>query len=295
MFNRLKKILGRFPGLKKAYSKFQWKKFVWSDWLNTKLKKEIQINTPYGFSLVARNYVANRMMLHGVFETEEVDLMKKYLQLCDRFIDIGANIGFYSCIARSMGRPVTAFEPQPHNLEYFYQNMLNNKWENTEIFPIGLSNRRDLLVLYGASGPSASLLKGWAGYSASTRQIIPVATLDSVLGDSYSDQRLLIKIDVEGAEFDVLQGAIKTLHRKPRPVWFMEICLSEFHPGEVNQNYLKTFDYFFEQGYEVRTANLAFSAVRREDVVRWIEQGHTDTGNFNYLFIPKDLSINESF
>ena len=105
-------------------------------------------------------------MLKGTFEQEELYIIKSYLNSSDVFIDVGANIGYYTCIARSMGKDVVAFEPQVQNLEYLYANLKNVMVGPTPKFiPIGLGCKPGLLTLYGASGPSASLVKGWAGYS----------------------------------------------------------------------------------------------------------------------------------
>ena len=82
----------------------QWKKHIYSDWLYTYIfKKTIQFATSFGFKMIARNYVANRMMTEGTFETEEVELIKSNILKSDVFVDVGANIGFYTCIARSLG------------------------------------------------------------------------------------------------------------------------------------------------------------------------------------------------
>jgi FkbM family methyltransferase len=288
MLTFIKNHLRRYPKFMKAYGALQWKKHIWSDWFNTCIsKKNIQFDTPFGFKLVARNYIANRMMMNGTFETEEVELIKKNLADADVFVDVGANIGLYTCIARSLGKYVVAIEPQPQNLCCLYANLNNNNWQNTEVFPLGLSNKPDLLMLYGASGPSASLVSGWAGYSNRFKRVIPVNTLDTLLGDRFLDKKLFIKIDVEGAEYDVLRGALKTICISPRPTWFIEICLNEFHPGEINPNYESTFDLFWQNGYEVRLASKAYSLVTPNDIKSWVVNKHSENNNFNYLFIPK--------
>jgi FkbM family methyltransferase len=226
-------------------------------------------------------------MMAGIFEMEEVELIKSILKNSDVFVDVGANIGLYTCIARSLGKQAIAVEPQSQNLECLYSNLKNNNWNDTEVFPLGLSNKPDLLTLYGASGPSASLLSGWAGYSTHFKRIIPVNTLDTLLGQRFDGKKLFIKIDVEGAEYNVLLGALKTLILSPRPTWFIEICLSEFHPGAINPDYEATFDLFWKHGYEVRTANKEFSLVTPGDIKKWVANKRSTINNFNYLFIPK--------
>lgn len=288
MLTFIKHHLRRYPKIKKAYHSLHWKKHICSDWLNTYIfKKTIQYDRRFGFKMLSRNYIANRMMMNGTFETEEVELIQKNLSDADVFVDVGANIGFYTCIARSLGKYVIAIEPQPQNLFCLYANLNNNNWQDTEVFPLGLSNKPDLLTLYGASGPSASLVSGWAGFSNKFKRIIPVSTLDTLLSDRFSGQKLLIKIDVEGAEYNVLRGALNTLSLSPRPTWFIEICLNEFHPGEVNPNYEATFDLFWKHGYEVRTANKEVTLVTPKDIKSWVANRCSNTNNFNYIFIPK--------
>ena len=288
MFAFIKHHLRRYPIIKKVYRSIHWKKHIYSDWLNTYIfKNTIQWDTPFGFTMIARNYIANRMMINGTFETEEVDLIKKNLSAADVFVDVGANIGFYTCIACSLGKQVIAIEPQRQNLECLYANLNNNNWQNAEVFPLGLSNRPGLSILYGASGPSASLVSGWGGFPKRFQRVIPVNTLDTLLGNRFSGKKLFIKIDVEGAEYNVIRGAIKTLSLSPRPTWLIEICLNEFHPGDMNPNYEDTFELFWQHGYEVRIANKEVTMVTPNDIKSWVARKCSTNNTFNYLFIPK--------
>jgi len=284
----IKKHFKKYPKLLEIYDAIMWKKHIFSDFCNTYIfKSKHEITTPFGFSLVSRNYIANRMMLRGTFETDEVAIIKSHLKGADVFIDVGANIGYYTCLARSLSKYVVAFEPQPQNLECLYASLNRNGWSDTEIFPLGLSHSPGLLTLYGASGPSASLVKGWAGYPDRFKKVIPVNTMDNLLCNRFEGKKLFIKIDVEGAEYDVLKGAIKTLTMSPHPTWFIEVCLSEFHPGKLNPNYAATFNLFWMHGYEARLANKKNQLVTDIDIKKWIADKQSNVSEFNYLFIPK--------
>jgi FkbM family methyltransferase len=208
------------------------------------------------------------------------------------FVDVGANLGYYTCLALSYGKPVIAFEPQGQNLRCLFQNVIANGWQDAvEIYPVALSAKPGLLTLYGASGPSASLIQDWAGYSKRHRQLVPVSTLDSVLASRPLNQRLLIKIDVEGAEYQVLSGGHATLARKLKPIWLLEVCLHEFHPQGMNPDYLKIFQLFWNQGYQAFTAAKKPTLVTPGDVDLWISNRRTDSGTFNYLFVgPEDAA-----
>ncbi len=291
MLKALKKFLRRYPGLFAALVRIRqsvnWQLYMFGDWRDTYLPhSRNEMLTRMGFKLVSGSYMANRQMLTGTFEPEETAIIQQHLRDAQIFVDVGANIGMYTCLARSLGKYAIAVEPQPRNLDYLYVNLITNNWADTEVYPLGLNDQPGLVTLYGASGPSASLISGWAGYSKRFRQLIPVTTLDALLGERFSGRKLLIKIDVEGAEYAVLRGAEKTIQMSPHPTWMIEVCLNEFHPGGINPNYAATFEMFWRNGYEARTADRRNLLVRPDAVSRWISAGRNDTGTFNYLFTP---------
>jgi len=288
MIDYLKKKIKKIPGSINCYEKLLWKRHLMSDLINTIFRSKITFKTPFGFELSARNFVAHRAMAAWQFELEENNILKKMLLDSDVFIDIGANIGLYTCLAQSLGKHTVSFEPQPINLEFLFTNLTNNGWHHAEIFPIGLSDTRGMATLYGASGPSASLIGGWAEYSKKYRQTIALNTLDSVIGGRFQGDKLLIKIDVEGAEYNVLRGAMETLRKRtPRPQWFVEICLGEFHPGRMNAHYADIFNMFWDAGYTAYSVGKEEREVERSDIGAWINCRKTPDGNFNYFFVAK--------
>ncbi len=277
----------RFPALSRVSRAIRWRRHLASDWAAVALFRGTrEVETPLGFRLRAGRAEANRMMQDGRFEPEETMVLQQHLKVADVFVDVGANVGLYTCLARQMGKHVVACEPQELNLECLYSNLRSNGWADIEVFPLGLADRPGLASLYGASGPSASLVSGWAGYSRRYAQTIALSTLDILVGGRFEGKKLLIKIDVEGAEFGVLQGAGQVMRRQPSPTWMVEVCLTEFHPTGMNPYFLETFERFWDLGYEARLANQSGRVVTREDVRRWADAKKTDDGVFNYLFAP---------
>jgi len=283
----LKRLIGRSSTLETNLKKLDWKIYIGKDWWGTRVwKKTTEVTTPLGFKLISGFHPAYKLMRAGKFEVAETALISEFLGQVDLFVDVGANLGYYTCLALQKGKPVVAFEPQQQNLQCLLQNLMVNNWqENVEVYPVALSDKAGLLTLYGASGPSASLIKNWAGYSPRYQQIVPVTTLDAVLGSRFSNQQLLIKIDVEGAEIGVLKGALQNVARSPRPIWLVEICLHEYHPDNANPNYLHTFELFWNGGYQAYTAAQEPKLVTPDDVNRWVTEGHCDSGVFNYVFV----------
>jgi len=245
-----------------------------AEWEWCRMKPE---STPFGFRLAG-----NRSMQNGQFEPEETRLIRSHLPDCDVFVDVGANIGFYSCLARSVNKHVVAIEPVVHNQRILYRNLELNGWPDVEVWPIAVAAVPGMINIYGG-GTAASIIEGWSGISANHRQVVPVSTLDTLLGTRYDSKRLLIKIDVEGAEFDVLRGAERTLRSQPRPVWLVETTLSLHHPG-INSHFCDVFDLFWTHGYEAVTADADQRVVTDSDVRRWLKTGVCDFGTYNWIF-----------
>ena len=203
--------------------------------------------TPFGFKLAG-----NDSMAAGAFETDEVELFLRHLQNASTCIDIGANIGFYTCLAAAQGKHVIAVEPLPLNLAVLYRNLVYNDFHDVEVFPLGLSGKAGIKRLFGGN-TAASFVPGWAGTSDQRHELVPVSTLDLIVNNRFNGQPILIKIDVEGFEYEVLSGAEHTLGLSPRPAWLVEICLRENFPGGLNDKFHDTFEIFWRQG--IRSQN----------------------------------------
>jgi len=272
-------------------ARIDWQLYLLRDAWSTRVwKRTRQVETPLGFKLATKAHPAYELMRTGKFEPEETRVFSELLGIADVFVDVGANVGYYCCLALQHGKPVLAFEPQLQNLACLYQNLTVNGWESgAEVFPVALSSAPALLPLFGASGPSASLVQNWAGYSPKYQQLVPANTLDHILAGRFANQRLIIKIDVEGAEYQVLSGALATVAREPRPIWLIEVCFTEYHPDGINPDYLRIFQLFWDHGYVCVATDEAHTVVQPADVARWLDKGVRDLDTFNYVFMDRDV------
>jgi FkbM family methyltransferase len=234
-------------------------------------------STPFGFKLSGP-----AAMQEGTFEPDETRCALNYLkEKAEVFVDIGANVGYFTCIARSMDRHVIAVEPLLQNLRYLYANLEINGWKDVEVFPVGLSDHAGMAVLYGP-GTAASLIQDWAGISTK-KCVIPLSTLDTIIGSRFQGKQMFIKIDVEGTEFDVLNGAKETFASQPSPVWLVENGVAGFHPSGYNPFFRKVFDFFWAQGYRAKTLERESMIVTPADVDSWIVNKKGDAGS-NFFF-----------
>ena len=238
------------------------------------------MKTPWGFTLAG-----HPAMAAGSFEPEETRLVRELLQEVDVLVNVGANVGYYCCHALSLSKPVIAVEPISRNLHYLMRNIQENGWaEQAEIFPVALGAEANVLQMWGG-GTGASLVNGWAGISESYVTQVPVLTLDRMLGNALEGKLALILVDVEGAEYAMLQGALKTLQHEPRPIWMMEIGSTTHQPEgvAVNPNLEATFNLFFERGYAATTADSRRVPIDAEQV-RAVTKGVGEFGVHNFVF-----------
>ncbi|MGA7340765.1 MAG: FkbM family methyltransferase [Terracidiphilus sp.] len=237
------------------------------------------IQTPYGFSLAG-----DPAMAREGWETAEIRTFLELIATHDVVIDIGANVGFYSCLAASRGKPTIAIEPSPRNLAFLYRNLSNNRFMHVEALPVGLGKQPGLGRIYGYGG-IASFVPGWAQAREAQSSLVPLTTLDAVAACRFQGKKLLIKMDVEGFELDVLAGAQRTLDLKPSPEWLLEVVLrGEVIPGGISSGFAQTFAVFWEHGYRCRKLDPARTPVGTADVSRWVSQGRVDGETHDFLF-----------
>jgi FkbM family methyltransferase len=126
----------------------------------------------------------------------------------DLFVDVGANVGSYTILAcAAKGAKGICFEPVPSTFDRLMDNLrINDLSERVEAKNIGLSNREDELSFTSAEDTTNHIVA--RDEPASNVVRVKVLPLDAVLADGTPS---LLKIDVEGFETPVLEGARQTL------------------------------------------------------------------------------------
>ncbi|UCD31127.1 MAG: FkbM family methyltransferase [Desulfobacterales bacterium] len=138
------------------------------------------------------------------------------LQEGDVFIDVGSHAGKYAIrLARQIGNKgqVIAIEPEPYNFEILKRNVELNNFRNIILQNIACSDTNGDIKLY--VDDKATTLHSIRKNSDIIGKEINVQTqkIDTLLLNLNIDKVDLIKIDVEGAELEVLKGSINTLQR----------------------------------------------------------------------------------
>lgn len=193
--------------------------------------KTIQVPSKHGVSLeltFPEDAGWEMLFYRGTFETGTTEAFHKLLRKDDVIIDIGANLGWYTILASKIANQGTchAFEPVPFIYKKLRRNCQINGLKNQVIFHnMALGDSEDSeVVLYTFKG----LYHGHSSLSTLGREDyqesrVPMTTLDAYVNKNSINRIDLIKMDTEGAELKVLEGADQVLRRESPPIWVIEL------------------------------------------------------------------------
>ncbi len=180
-------------------------------------------------------------------ETVVEDLVSS-INKSDVFYDIGANVGTYTCFAasKSPNGSVVAFEPEPDNATRLRENLsLNDLY--AEVVEVALSNRTgtvNLELTGDEPGEGEHTIVASGADSGSIE--VPTMRGDDLIEKRGLPAPTIIKIDVEGAEFMVLQGLAKTIEENCRLI-YVEVHPNKMLSGSEDQ----VVSFLEKRGFEV--------------------------------------------
>ncbi len=173
--------------------------------------------------LVRANEDVGQLIMSGIYENDDITYFLGKLADGDTFFDVGANIGLFSllCAHKRASTSVHAFEPIPLNASLFEASIHLNGFENISLNRICVGNDDGEQELTLASDSAYSSLISTDRKATVRRLRTYVTTLDSYVAYAGIPRIDLMKVDVEGAEMMVLEGArglLSDAQRRPRLV-----------------------------------------------------------------------------
>lgn len=155
-------------------------------------------------------HVSGALQKNGIWESHFVSqfegMLNKYPTAT--VVDIGSNIGMYSLFAAAKGHNVYAFEPMYINLQRQCNSILDNKLQNILLHKVALSNKETKVTfkpLNNNVGGTKTVENDVEGEE--NKDYAMAYTLDSF--NIPSDNPIIMKIDIEGSECEMMQGAVK--------------------------------------------------------------------------------------
>ena len=190
-------------------------------------------------------------IIFGLFEQDTVNTFQRILKPGMTVLDIGAFVGYYTLLAANLvGKQgkVYAFEPNPVAFAILTKNIKENGYQKIiQAIPKAVSNRHDNVCLFVTEkeAAQASLYAPKQGFYKSIQ--VETVILDEFFAQLGWPQIDVVKIDVEGAEVEVLDGMKEVVRRNPQ----IKLII-EFNPANQLKsigNYYKFFEVLQDLGF----------------------------------------------
>lgn len=218
------------------------------DFIEKKISNRITIR------LFKKANLSQELYCYG-FEEAEMQFLKKYLKAKDIIFDIGANIGLFTLISSEyIGNQglIHAFEPSPETYLWLEENCKSNSLKNVVLNQLAVSDKDGAIDFHlSAEGFDAfnSIVKPSKGNNYIT-QTVNCLTLDSyVIKHDLAGKIQIIKIDVEGFEISLLNGAEKILSQPNAPDLVVEF--TESNAKNAGFTCADLYDKIQSFGYEL--------------------------------------------
>jgi FkbM family methyltransferase len=179
------------------------------------------------FLLNTKDLIGWNIFVHGAYERETNRLLREHVKPDDVVVEVGANNGSETMLLGRLVGPagrVHAFEPVPHVRQQLAVNVMLNELERQVcLCALALGEKEGEVVLHlmPRSAPNQGMSSKVAFDEAREKLVVPQTTLDRWAAGAGLRRLDLLKMDIQGAELDLLRGGIETL-RRFRPILFTE-------------------------------------------------------------------------
>ena len=225
--------------------------------------RHARVEFAYGkFNLDLVDFVQHEMFLHGCYEPATLALFETLVRPGDRVVDVGANVGQYAIAAARLsgsGGRVVAVEPNPQIGSRLIDNVrMNNLEDRIAIVTSPMSDCAAMLA-FGLPGPWALGTTRLKRPGETGGFVVLASTIADLITQLNLDRIDVLKIDVEGHDMKVIDGALTHSSVRPKHIVF-EYLHESFDYGIEAHNIP---GHFSKHGYELSTIDGApFSAGR---------------------------------
>jgi FkbM family methyltransferase len=225
-----------------------------------------------------KDFIGWHIYFHGAYEIATNELLRRYVGPGDCVIEAGANHGSETVLLAHLvgaGGRVYAFEPIPHLASRLIANLaLNNRLDRAEVLEVALGDENGSVDFHvpPADHPNQGAASKYHHELASGKLTVRQQRLDDWAHERHLSALRLIKMDVQGAEVDILDGAAHILGTL-RPLVLTEAAAS-------CSDLAKLHDRLTSKDYVVRRANDA-------DDDRIITRDSLVSGN--WLAVPREV------
>lgn len=189
-----------------------------------------------GFSMNAgaKSAIEQNILFSTYNEKAVLSIIKRFAQDGYDLIDVGANVGIHSLTAASANTKIEifSFEPEPSNFNDFIKNISLNNFKNINPFNMGLGNFKGLAELNVNEGWNKGKHSLKVSFSENSKKASILVSLLDDFKVFITSKKIIIKIDVEGFEKEVIEGAKELLNQVQEAVVIIEL-LTEINGQET--------------------------------------------------------------
>lgn len=193
-----------------------------------------------------------RARIEGTYEPFKTRMIQRLLQPGMTYVDIGTNKGYFAVLAARLLHgtgQVLAFEPEPWNCRCVRHSIDANAYANIRLFELAVGDANKVASLHlGNKSGWHSILPNLPQCGRDTIEV-QQRCLDSILDELEVTQVDVVKIDVEGVELRVLDGARETLTRNSDIVLLMDL-----HPY-LGTSSIAVCDFLQDLGFQLYEMN----------------------------------------
>ena len=224
------------------------------------------------------------LSINGVYGELDTKIIREEIHEGDIVIDVGANIGYYTLIfAQLVGSSgkVFAFEPEPKNFEILKKNIEINNYQNIVAEQKIVSDKSGIVKLFIAEH---GIVGHRINQQKSSQKFIEVESiiLDNYIKKLNLDNKInFIKIDVEGSEPKVLEGAKEIMQKSNQLKIFTEFNREAVEEYGIEPK--EMIDLFYRNGFKIYLPNYKENKINLTNVNELLTSKETLLENINLL------------
>jgi FkbM family methyltransferase len=221
------------------------------NWTLKALRREWSARTCFGAVVQCRlEDVVQKSIFHfGVWEPEITEIVRERLRPGDTFIDLGANVGYYTLLGARLIGPrgrVVGIEPSPSLFELLQVNLARNDVRNVRLVQKAVAPEPGEIALFRGSKGNVGTTTTRPRVELELEARVAADTLMAILERRETQSARLAKIDVEGAEIAILRDVLAHLEAFS-PQFEIIVEIDPSNVGEANE----LFREFVERGFTV--------------------------------------------
>jgi FkbM family methyltransferase len=216
--------------------------------------------TTIKINLNSSKYLDNEIITQSLTEKPLTDFFKRYINKSMNCIDVGANIGYYSILFSILANKVIAFEPTSKYHRILKINLKLNNIENVSVIRKGLSDKHieNTIITIGECSATLHFPENAKIFG---QENIELTSLDNIIKSKVD----LIKIDVDGHDFNVIKGASRIINLY-RPLIAFEVAAPQYYSNGINLP--EVYKFFENINYSVYCETQPYKKINIDEFIK---------------------------